>query len=173
MSNEKGAASKKQLDWSRIGQWLALGANVGVLIGLILVIMELNQNQTMMRAQTRHELASSLVDILMASATNEQLSTVMYRASGGQEVSPEELYQFRMRSNALLRYWENVHYQYRLGLYDEEEFSKQRLVWKRSLTTAPGFRQEWCGTRQLYSSEFAAEMDGMLEPGACPAVENP
>jgi len=155
----------------RASEWLTLAANIGVIIGLVLVILELNQNQTMMRAQTRHELSTTLVELLLESATNQQLSSVMYRASQGQEVTPEELYQFRMRSNALLRYWEDVHYQYRLGLYDEEEFSRQRLVWRNSLTTAPGFRKEWCDTRQWYSTEYAAEMDSMLPEGACAAAE--
>ena len=34
-----------------LNKWLTLGANVGVLIGIILLVAELNQNSTLMRAQ--------------------------------------------------------------------------------------------------------------------------
>lgn len=37
-----------------VNSWLTLGANLGVLIGIILTLVELNQNATMMRGQTRN-----------------------------------------------------------------------------------------------------------------------
>jgi len=48
------------------------------------------------------------------------------RAGRGEQLTGDEQFQFRLRSNALFRYWEDVHYQYRLGLYDEEEYSRQK-----------------------------------------------
>ena len=36
----------------------------GVLIGLLLLIAELNQNRDMMRAQVRHDLVMGIVDLL-------------------------------------------------------------------------------------------------------------
>jgi hypothetical protein len=34
----------------RINQWLTLGANIGVVIGLILLLIELDQNSDLLRA---------------------------------------------------------------------------------------------------------------------------
>ena len=34
-----------------LNKWLTLGANIGVLIGLIIVVMELQQTQVMMSAE--------------------------------------------------------------------------------------------------------------------------
>jgi hypothetical protein len=39
------------MDGDRINRWLTLGANIGVLIGIILILAELNQNAVLMRAQ--------------------------------------------------------------------------------------------------------------------------
>ena len=97
----------------RLTRWLTLYANVGVLIGIILVIVELDQNRKTMRAQTRHELSMGIVDLLQTPATNEQLADVMYRAAAGLELTPPEQLQYEMRTNALFRSWEDVHYQYR------------------------------------------------------------
>ena len=155
------------MDSDRLTRWLTVGANVGVLIGIILLIVELNQNRDMMRAQTRHELAMGIVDLLQIPASNEQLADLMYRVNSGEEVTPRELYQFQMRTNALLRYWENVHYQYRVGLYDETEFGKQREAWKASFAKSSPSVQYWCQVRSLYSPEFASEMDNLLANNSC------
>ena len=155
------------MESDRLNRWLTLGANVGVLIGIILLIVELDQNRDMMRAQTRHELAMGIVDLLQVPANNEQLADLIYRANSGGEITPRELFQFRLRTNALFRYWENVHYQYRVGLYDEEEFSKQRDAWKASITNSALGQAYWCEVRTLYSPEFMSEMNKLLEEGSC------
>ena len=156
------------MDTDRLNRWLTLGANVGVLVGLLLLVVELNQNHEMMRSQTRHEIAAGIVDLLLVPASNEQLANLMYRAETGQELTPEERYQFNMRTNALLRYWEDTHYQYRVGLYDKVEFSKQREAWRAAFLRSAGMRVYWCDVRTLYSPEFMAEMDA-LTPDPCPA----
>ena len=90
-------------------------------------------------------------------------------AEHGDSLTADEAYQFRVRSNALLRYWEDVHYQYRQGLYVEEEFSRQRAAWANSLQRSVGLSHYWCTVRTLYSPLFAAELDALLPPNACPA----
>lgn len=155
------------MDTEKLNRWLTLGANVGVLIGLLLLVLELNQNHEMMRAQTRHELAMGIVDILKDTAASEQLSNALYRSARGDALTPEEQFQVDMRTNALFRYWEDVHYQYRAGLYDDVEFGKQREAWRVSMTAAAGPRAYWCAVRLLYSPEFMAEMDALLPPDGC------
>ncbi len=102
----------------RLMQWIALAANAGTIVGLLMVIMQLQQNRTLMRAQVRHELASTIVDLLNTPASNSQLASVLRRGGLGEPLTDDEQFQFRLRSNALFRYWEDVHYQYRNGLYD-------------------------------------------------------
>jgi hypothetical protein len=45
------------MDSDRINRWLTLGANVGVLVGIILLVLELNQNSVLMRAQIFNDLS--------------------------------------------------------------------------------------------------------------------
>ena len=45
----------------RLNRWLTFGANVGVLIGIILILIELNQNSEMMRAQMTQARVDNLV----------------------------------------------------------------------------------------------------------------
>lgn len=123
----------------------------------------------MTRAQTRHELSSTIVTILSDTANNPQLASVIYRGSRGLPLTPVEQFQFEVRSNALLRYWEDVHYQYRMGLYDEEEFDRHRDAWAATIRQSKGFVEYWCRVRQLYSAAFANELNRLLPTGACAA----
>ena len=134
---------------------------------VLLVILQLQQNRSLMRAQIRHELASTIVDLLNTSANNSQLATVLRRAGLGEQLTADEQFQFRLRSNALLRYWEDVHYQYRLGLYDEVEYSRQKAAWKATFASSIGFVNYWCEVRTLYSPLFASEIEGLLPPQSC------
>ena len=148
----------------RLIQWIALAANCVTILGLLLVIVQLQQNRTLMRAQVRHELATTIVELLNSSANNAQLTGVLRRASLGEPLTEDEQLQFRLRSNALLRYWEDVHYQFRLGLYDEVEYSRQKAAWKATFASSIGFVKYWSEVRTLYSPLFAAEIDGLLPP---------
>ena len=150
----------------RLMQWIALAANGGTIVGLLMVIMQLQQNRTLMRAQVRHELATTIVELLNSSASNSQLASVLRRAGAGEQLTEDEQFQFRLRSNALLRYWEDVHYQFRLGLYDEVEYSRQKAAWKATFASSVGFVKYWFEVRTLYSPRFAAEIDGLLPPQA-------
>jgi hypothetical protein len=148
-------------------RWVAMGARLGAIIGLLLVVIQLQQTREMMRAQMRHDLAVGIVELLNSAAANAQLASVLRRGGAGEELTPDERYQFRARTNALFRYWEDVHYQYRQGLYDEEEFAKHKEAWRTYLAASRGAVSYWCEVRTLYSPKFAAQMDALLRAPGC------
>jgi hypothetical protein len=97
----------------------------------------------------RHELATIIVDLLNIPASNSQLASLLRRAAMGEKPTDHEEFQFHLRSNALLRYWEDAHYQYRLGLYDEVEYSRQKEAWKATFATSKGLVNYWHEVRTL------------------------
>ena len=147
------------MDSNKINRWLTLGANLGVLVGIILILIELNQNATMMRGQTRNDVSVELIDLMSQVVTNPQLASLIHKVSNGEVLTAEESIQFQHREIAMFRYFENVHYQYRQGLYDESEFSTQREAWKRYWT--PARVSFWCEYRATVSPDFRAEMDSL------------
>ncbi len=46
-----GDKRSSDLETEKLNSWLSLGANVGVVIGLVLLIVEINQNTAMMQSQ--------------------------------------------------------------------------------------------------------------------------
>lgn len=155
------------MNFDRMEKWFSLAANFGVLIGLALLIFELTENRNLTKAQIRHELSMGIVEILQTPANNSQLAGALYKGHIGEDLSPVEAYQVRLRTNALLRYWEDVHYQYRVGLYDEVEFSRQREAWRTSILASRYQQTYWCEVRKSYSPDFAAEVDKLLTEETC------
>ena len=149
-----------------VNRWLALGANFGVLIGIILLLAELDQNATMMRAQTRSEVTAELLDVTSGVWTDAEFADIHRRGNLGEELTELERYRFRFHYLGVIRYFENVHYQYRQGLYDEAEFAAQREAWKGVMS--PKLVVEiWCGYGDSVSPEFKAEIESLLTTHTC------
>jgi hypothetical protein len=153
----------------RFDRWIGLGANVGVVLGLfllILLILQLNQNRSMMRAQTRNEIAMGGVSLLSMPSNNAQLAGVLQRADSGGQLTPEEYVQYRRYLIATYRYYENAYYQYRHGLYDEAEYTTQKVAWRNYVSRSAASVAIWCDMRPSFSPEFAREMDSLI-PRKC------
>ena len=159
------------MDSDRLNRWLTLGANVGVLVGIILLIVELDQNREAVQAQTRTNLSQGIVDYMSLVASNGELASLRRRIDLGEEATEDEQYQYRLITRALVRYWENVHYQYRQGLYDDSEFAAHREAIRDYFAYSKAIVEFWCGNKHGMSREFAEEIDGLLTTYNCSNIE--
>jgi hypothetical protein len=150
-----------------LDRWLSLVANLAVLIGIILLIVELDQNRDMLRSQTKSELAMGVVTLTLEIASNEQYADVLARGRAGEPLSPGQKLQFSNHSISMHRYWENVHYQYRFGLYDEVDFSRHKNAWRIIMNSDSPTVEVWCSRRSTFSPQYVAEIDSILEKYSC------
>ena len=156
------------MDSGKVNDWLQVGGIFGLLAGLIFVGLQLMQDRQAVMAQTRSELSMGIVQLLSDVYSDAEFSDIMMRGDFDPEsLRPEELFRYQVRSRALFRYWENVHYQYREGLYEEGEFRAQKGAWKAYLDTAGAVRGAWCIQRSEFATEFAAEVDGLIDLSEC------
>ena len=150
-----------------LDRWLSLVANFGVLIGIILLILELDQNRDMLKSQTKSELAMGVSTLTLAIASNEQYADVLARGRAGEPLTPGEKLQFVNHSISMHRYWENVYYQYRSGLYDEADFSRHKNAWRIIMNGDSPTADVWCSRRSTFSRDYVAEIDSVLEKYSC------
>ena len=155
------------MNTEHVNKWLTVGANLAVLAGIALLIFELQQNRAMIRAQTRSEISRELTSLLSQVATNPQLANLVRRADNGDELSPDEEKQYGHRSAALFRFFENVHYQYRQGLYDESEFQAHRKAWREFFASSATAARNWCNYSEFVSPRLKAEIDSLTEESPC------
>jgi hypothetical protein len=155
------------LDSERINRWLTLGANVGVLIGIVLLIIELDQNRDMMRAQIRNELSIGVQELVRPALVDQDLADLLIRAGTGESLSPAESFRVGIWDQSIFRYWENVHYQYRQGLYEESEYLPHIDAMLDVLAENPRMHSLWCKDRQIFSGPFMEFMDNLLDGPDC------
>ena len=134
-------------------------ANLGVIAGIIFLAIEVNQNSQMMKAQTRSDISKSITELSFGYANSPYIAEF----SGFDSSNTERISQIRVNifTSSLLRTWENIHYQYRNGLYEVSEFSKEKEAWRTNINL-PVRKEIFCQTRRLYSDEFVAELSLLL-----------
>ena len=154
----------KKIDFGQTANTLA---NIGVIVGILLLVYELSQNQDMMRAQTRNEISRGVVEVLGSVSTSVELAEAWAMARQGETLSPAQSVMLETLMESIFRYWENSHYQFRQGLYDDEEFSKHLGTIVRLVTSDTAMISWWCARRDDYSVAFAADLNGRLESTAC------
>ncbi len=154
----------KKLD---LGQTLGLIANLGVIAGILLLVFELNQNRDMMRAQTRNEISRGVVELLSSTSTSVELADAWARARQGEMLPPAQAVMLETFTESLYRYWENSHYQYRQGLYDEDEFSVHLDLMVRLVSNDRQLTGWWCRNQRDYSDRFVTELNDQLPSDLC------
>lgn len=111
----------KQIDLTQAASVLA---NLGVIAGIIFLALELRQNQHLVMAQTRNEIARMGIELGQGNSEPDQASLIV-RRNQGQPLTPEERFRLNRWASNWLQYFENMEYQYRQGLFDEEEYRGQ------------------------------------------------
>jgi hypothetical protein len=120
-----------------------------------------------MRAQTRNEISRGVVELLSAPSSSVEMADAWAKARVGEPLTPAQEVMLETFSESIFRYWENVHYQNRQGLYDEEEFSKHMDTIVRLVTRDAPLKSWWCGNQSNYSLLFAEDLNRFLGSASC------
>lgn len=112
-----------------IDRWLTLVANIGVLIGIFLLIVEIGQNNDLMQAQIEQSRSETLVDWRREVVGNERIAALLAKFEGSaadltqeaiDRLDPVELVQLRMLVSSDFYDFENLFSQYERGFVSEE-----------------------------------------------------
>lgn len=148
---------------SSINEWLTLFANLGVLAGIFVLVVEMQQNTNMMRSQTRDSITEKQMEFYGWIATDRDLAEVWNASFQGEFDDPvdETMYEFYLQG--VMREWENSHYQFEQGLFSQDEFEARLNRWRRLFVNSQSAQDFWKQNRTTYASEFRAIVDGMVE----------
>jgi len=146
-----------------INRWLTLLANIGVIAGIVFLALELRQNQSMLMAQTRNEISRTSIELQQANRDPSQVTAFM-RSVRGEPLSDEEQYLVNRWSAVFLEFWENVDYQYRQGLFEEEDY-RAHLSRVRAILLGNGgaIGEYFCARQDRYTPSFVSTVNSLLE----------
>jgi len=123
----------------KINRWLTLGANLGVLIGIAFLVVEIRQNTTALTAAAYQARSDALQDLSMRVAESEVLATIqanlhvrpencgeferncgVFNEEYFQSLSPTEHLQYKRYLLANVFRVQNLVFQYEQGLLSDE-----------------------------------------------------
>ena len=125
----------------RINQMVMLTANVGVLIGIFALVIELQQTQTAMQAEagaTRTQMSMEQQSMTFRNG----LLDIRSRFDNGEKLTQQDLLNVREYNQYMLRFWEHSHFQHELGVLDEEIW-QSNLNGLQLMCAADLFRQNY------------------------------
>ena len=140
-----------------LGQTTAILANVGVIVGLVLLTIELRQNNALLELQSRTSLTERQVSVLDLAVQKPDVIAALYEER--ESLTEQELELIRIVGLRILRGWEQEYDGVRRGLLLESE---QLLRW-RAIYNRP--RLNW-GTPEAweaYKPGFAPEFIQFME----------
>lgn len=146
------------MDW----KWRSIAELIGltaVVVSLLLVAYELRQAQLSLSAAAHSDRADRLLDIYEYMATSG-FAAAAAKARSGHALSATERQVLRSMSQMVLRHFEDLHYQYAIGVIDEETWLANTEGMKTAFLN-PAFEAVWEESRSQHESRFAEFVDGL------------
>lgn len=105
----------------KLNKTLTTLANFGVIIGLVFVVIELNQNTNIAEVNAYQSLISQVNEINQLRATDEELAALDMKAEMNEELSALEESQYQSYYRLAIRHADMAYLQYRKRLISEDQ----------------------------------------------------
>ena len=137
-----------------MNRWLTLGANLGVVAGLVFLAVELNQNTKATIAAASETITNQSLDYFALGMDNQVIARARHKHSVGEELSLFEKDQLWWHQYYNFRVFENVFLQYRRGYFEMSEWIRYEKIIHVRLTTDPFAQQMWEDRAYSWTNEF-------------------
>jgi hypothetical protein len=108
----KTAFKEFDMTTDRVNTWLSLGANVGVIVGLLFLAFEINQSTKATIAAASEGLTEQSLNFLSLRLDNETVARATFKQESGQELDQFEKFQLEMLQHVNFRLFESAFLQY-------------------------------------------------------------
>ena len=147
---------------NKLNSWLRLGANIGVVIGLALLIYEINQNTEMMQAQINQGRTDTALSEQQAVFNSDYIPALDVKIRNGEQLSDEELVRYEHIFRSFNRNMDNQLWQYNHGFLGENiPYSIRRAVRNVIAGNELGIAA-WDETKRIYSGDYVAFVDDAI-----------
>lgn len=145
-----------------LNRWLTLGANFGVVVGLIVLIYEVNQNTAMMEAQINQQRTDTAMSEQQSQYNSDYLPAIVLKAGRAAPLTEEEHYRFSLWMRAFNRNMDNQLWQYNHGFLGENIPRSMRYAVRNVIGTTEAGLEVWEESKGQYSDEYIEFVDGTI-----------
>lgn len=143
-------------------QTISVLANVGVVLGLIFLGIEVYQSNQMNRTEAWNNLIRTGIDFNDAIAQNEALAKVLAKSNNHENLTDAEMIRLEAFTAASMqRVWVDYQ-QINTGIISPGELESRIPRFKALLTRFPAVKRLWNRTREGYSEDFQNFIDACV-----------
>ena len=141
------------MESDKLNKWLTLGANLGVVIGLIFLAIEVRQNNENLATQVRATAFFGMAETWNMVAENPELAAAIQKDMDKGELTPTE-------QNQLFAYWVRVFLtlQWEYNELPEEEFNQRLPFQRRAFLDSPSLAIAWERAEPLLDPNYVEYM---------------
>jgi len=152
----------------KLNDWLSLAANLGVLVGLIVLIVELDQSTRVAESTAYQELVNRIAELNQLEATDSEFAEILHKGiNDASSLTPVETGRMISYSRAIYRHGDLAYYQFETGLMDEIRLVSALGPVKAWLSSDIG-KVGWESMRPNFTIEYVDYLEGLMskiEPG--------
>ena len=153
---------KPSVDTDRLNRWLTLGANIGVLAGLIFLVVEIRHTNDLARASAYRSRGAEIQEAHQAVALDPELSRILLKSNqqGIDGLTDHERIRYTYWQIAAQLRMQNQFNDYQMGFLDEE-------IYQSALDAAAERYDLWMELGvPIEDPEFKAAIESVREPRA-------
>ncbi len=145
----------------KLTPWVVLITNVGVLLGVFLLLVELSQNTLALRNQTEYANASEWISLFQSTALSPEMADIVLRGNADiEQLSEQERFRYFQHLSAYMIISESSYFSIRNGTYRYDADANERFI--LLILDTPGGRAYWELSGRSFSSRFADYVDALL-----------
>lgn len=146
----------------KLNRWLTLGANLGVVVGLGLLIVEIRQNTLLMEAQMMQSRTDAAMEEQQAVYNSDYIPRMRVKIAAGEALSEEEAFRHETWFRSFNRNMDNQLWQHTHGFLGDNIPGSIGTAVRVIIGGSEVGRAEWERQRPTYTNEYIALVEEVL-----------
>ena len=149
------------MDSDRLNRWMTLGANIGVLAGIIFLAFELQQNTVATQLEAASNFQDSFSEIELFIAGSPEFAELLRKGREGEEIPVADRLRMWVFYGNILRQWQFTHYMYLSGALSKGIWEGNQVRLTQIITEDRGLFDHWQENKLQFSPAFNELVDSM------------
>lgn len=142
------------MDSDRLSRWLTLGANIGVLAGIIFLGFEFRQNTVATELEAASNFQSNFSEIELFIAGNPEFAELLTKGRESEALTETDQLRLSVFYGNVLFSWQVTHFQHLSGALDTDIWTGNRVKWSRIISNDRGLFTYWQMNKLEFSPVF-------------------
>jgi len=163
------------MNLEKLNHWLTLGANFGVLVGIIFLVIEINQNteqaeidSAALQTSNYQDIIAGVIDLNSYVIQDPGFAEILIKGeTDPSSLSPSELRRYNSYTIVTMRHGDMAYYNYLQGTIDEQRLNNLLSIVAARLASGYLATQIWEEFKRagILDSDYAQHVEKLVDSG--------